>query len=329
MYGRYPWQAVVNDLEAAATGFADVTKKDRHRSFHRIGEVLESLKSQGKVKTVNPAKIDESDVASFLDWCANGLDASTSRKYLRHLNEVLAFSGNGVIGRMRTKRVARFPKPAKKPIYAHSERTVQDLIGACERLEDDWWGESAKAIIVLGAYSGLRSGEIRFANLADLDTVRWQIRVSHPKGLNRWASGDEISPIMPQAEPLLRDYLMARDVFLRELGLNPLDGPLFPFWNRCTTKNPKVGYWKDARWNDLQQALERASGIRFRWKDLRPTYAQAAKDRAVAIESVSKALRHTTTATTEAYYGRIRSEAAFEDLKRAFSAQVRDESIHR
>lgn len=54
-----------------------------------------------------------------------------------------------------------------------------------------------------------------------------------------------------------------------------------------------------------------------------------AKDRGVPIEVVSKALRHTSTATTEAYYARIRSEAAFEPLRRAFLAVPPEASIPR
>ncbi len=135
---------------------------------------------------------------------------------------------------------------------------------------------------------------------------------------------------MPQAEPFQRDFPDARDRFLRSLGRDPnAVEPLLPFWNRSSTKNPIVGYWEEARRNDLQRAVERVSGLGFKWKDRRPTFAQTAKDRGVPMEAISKALRHTSTATTEAYYSRIRATTAFESLRRAFSVPVSEPSIRR
>lgn len=64
--------------------------------------------------------------------------------------------------------------------------------------------------------------------------------------------------------------------------------------------------------------LVKASGVRFSPKDFRSTFAQDAKDRGVNIEAVSRAMRHKSTKTTEAYYARIRPEAAFRELREAF-----------
>lgn len=231
---------------------------------------------------------------------------------------------------MKAKRIVRFPKPARKPIAAHGERTVAELLATCEILTDEWWAQTAKAAIALAAYTGLRPTDVRLTRLADLDTTHWEIRVSNPKGLGRYATGDERCPIRPPAWPIVRDYLDAREAFLRRLGFDPnAVEPLFPFWNRCSTRKLLVGYWKLSSWVALKKAIEGVSGVPFRWKDLRPTFGQIAKDRGVPIEVVSKALRHTSTATTEAYYARIRSEAAFEPLRRAFLVAPVEPSIPR
>ena len=247
--GRYPWKATVNRLEAAATGFADLTQQDRRRSFRRIGQVLSELEAKSKVATTNPAKIGEADVAAFLGWCANNLDASTARKYLRQLGEVLAYAGNGVLTVMKAKRVARFPKPAKKPIAAHAERTVRELLASCDRLPDEWWGQVAKAALALAAYSGVRPTELRLTTLADLDTLHWEVRVSHPKGLGRYATGEERSPIMQPAESILRDYLDVREVFLRRLGLGKL----------CCQVQPRVPHGRDL-WHETHQQHRQQAG---------------------------------------------------------------------
>lgn len=53
-------------------------------------------------------------------------------------------------------------------------------------------------------------------------------------------------------------------------------------------------------------------------KTFRATFAQAAKDAGAPIQAVSRALRHRTTKTTEAFYARIRADDAFREIDRAF-----------
>lgn len=57
----------------------------------------------------------------------------------------------------------------------------------------------------------------------------------------------------------------------------------------------------------------------FSLKTFRATFAQAAKDRGVPIEAISRALRHKTTRTTEAFYARIRADDAFHELEVGFA----------
>ncbi len=51
---------------------------------------------------------------------------------------------------------------------------------------------------------------------------------------------------------------------------------------------------------------------------LRASFGQRLKDAGAPIEAVSKALRHTTVATTEKFYARIRSNRAWDALERAW-----------
>jgi hypothetical protein len=53
------------------------------------------------------------------------------------------------------------------------------------------------------------------------------------------------------------------------------------------------------------------------------TFAQAAVDRGAPIEAVSRALRHESTKTTEAYYACIRAEGACAEIEEAFERPVR------
>lgn len=68
--------------------------------------------------------------------------------------------------------------------------------------------------------------------------------------------------------------------------------------------------------------LRKASGVNMNLQECRATFAQWAKDRGVSIEAVSRALRHRSTKTTEAYYARMTPENAFRELREAFLIPV-------
>jgi integrase len=57
-------------------------------------------------------------------------------------------------------------------------------------------------------------------------------------------------------------------------------------------------------------------------KTYRATFGQTAKDAGAQIDSISRAMRHRTTMTTERYYARVRPNAAFEDIRRAVDGGV-------
>lgn len=63
------------------------------------------------------------------------------------------------------------------------------------------------------------------------------------------------------------------------------------------------------------------SGVRFSYKTFRATFCQLHVDRDPRLLSVvSKAMRHTTTKTTELYYGRVRTDRAFAELENLYAA---------
>ncbi len=64
--------------------------------------------------------------------------------------------------------------------------------------------------------------------------------------------------------------------------------------------------------------LSSRSGVAFSLRILRSTFGQWAKDRGAGIESISRAMRHGSTKTTEKYYARVRVDDAFHELERAY-----------
>lgn len=116
------------------------------------------------------------------------------------------------------------------------------------------------------------------------------------------------------------DHAACRAEHLRDVELNPDEvGPLFP--NERGTFYSETG-WRSARWKVFKEL-----GIRGSYRILRPTFAQTLKDRGARIEEASRALRHTSVATTEKFYARIRNKAAWESLERAWETPSVQKSL--
>lgn len=318
--GKYPFTIAVNKLLAETDSwYSESTRSERRRKLRRIHDILRGLRRAGIISTTSPKHLTEQDVVAFLGWCKEHLDNSTSVKYLRYLGEVLQSSGNGSVMLVKSKYRRNLPKATPKPIRTLAADQVERLLGNGWALEDPFLDATAKAAIALYLHTGLRSGELRYARLRDLNLKRMELVVSRPKGLGAWASGTEVAPIMPGAEPAVLVYLEVRSQYLRTRGID-LDSveALFPY----VRKDGAAVYWTQQLWTKMKSYAETASGVRFKWKDLRPTFAQAAKDKGVQIEVVSKALRHSSTVTTERFYSRVRSETAFSLMRQAWEASV-------
>ena len=312
-----PFITAVNDLlRETAPYYAQSTQDERRRKLRRIYKLLEDLKSQGKILTTSPNKLTERDVSEIIGWFKGNLDATTAAHYMKFLDEVLQSVGNNVISRLKVKRRHLLPKPMVKSISLIPSDSMDTLLSGGYKLDDPWWDAASKAAIALCAHTGLRSSELRLSRFADLNLDRMEIRVSSPKGMARWANGTERAPIMPGCEDAIRDYLERRRTALAGIGGADVEA-LFPF----ISVKGEARFWSAAMWAKLKQAVETASGEHFRWKDFRPTYAQTLKDANAPIEAISKCLRHSSTKTTEQYYGRIRAESAFSQVRAAWQAR--------
>lgn len=314
--GRYPFLTSANRLMRETHGYyAQSTCAERSRKLRRINDILAELRSAGKITTTSPKKMTEGDVEGFIAWCKRNLDDSTSAKYLRYLDDVLMSEGNGAVQKVKALRKGLIPKATMKSIQTIPESDLEVLLGGQYSLEDPLWDAVGKAALNLYLHTGLRSGELRGLRLCDLNLQRMEVRVSSPKGKGKWASGDEISPIMPGMELMMECYVERRAELIRNHGQNPSSvEPLFPYLN----KHGEFQYWHQTAWNRLKQHIELVTEVRFKWKNLRPTFAQRAKDMGAPIEAVSKCMRHTSTRTTELYYARIRSESAFSQVRQCW-----------
>jgi len=319
--GRFPFlTAAERLLEDTKPFYADSTFQERKRKFKRIYKILVELKDNGRINTTSSLKMTEYEVKEFIGWCKKNLDASTTAKYLRFLDEILQSVGNNSVSIVKLRYRHLIPKQTLKSIKTIPKDSLKSLLIGDFSLEKELWDWVGKTAIALYSHCcGPRVSEIRLTKLKDLDIEKLRLRISEPKGKCTWANaGDEV-PIMPGIEAIVQEYLEFRNETLRNLGLNPDKvEPLFIY----ITRNNEVKYWSLAMWQYLKQSIEKASGIRFRWKDFRPTFAQSVKDNGASIEAVAKCLRHKDCKTTEQFYARIRSETAFSEVRQAWEASV-------
>ena len=301
--------------------YRESTLVRKARDLHTIYRDLGSLNIP---KPIAASKLDEEHIAALLlRWQTRpvkgrgrtGLDLATQEKLLAQLEGLLSWLGNPVIERMRKRRHVRFPRATSKPVQVLDEDELARLRSVASATEG-WRGSVARFLIGTLPYTGLRPKEIRLARLSDVDLSRGRILVSHPKGEGSWAAED-FAPLPPAARPAVEDYLAERETYLRGEECEWLI-PL-----RKDNLGQAMGPWSDAHLRKLKADLQERSGVRFRGlKTLRATFAQVAVDRGAPIEAVSRALRHRTTKTTEAYYARIRADKAFAEIERAFERPV-------
>jgi len=315
--GRYPFLEASNAyLEFVRPFIAESTFAVRKRGLSYLGRIFEDLNIQGGAETTNPARFQEREIGALLGWMRErrlGLDYQA--KLLTHLRALLTYIGNPVMERTKASKIVHLPRRAEKPVYVKDDAWYEDAMRKLEGLSN-WGAEAIRFAMAFHYHTGLRVKELRLARLSDLDTARWTLSVEHPKGEGAWAAPGERIAIFPSVRPHVLDFLEARARRVRDLGLEAEQvEPLIP--------NDRGAFYSEAGWRRRRLKTFREAGIeRANFRILRPSFAQRLKDRGAPIEAVSKALRHSSTATTERFYARIRTERAWDDLEHLWEAPV-------
>ena len=313
--GRYPFLTATDAyLRFVRPYLAASTFAVRRRGLRYLARTFEDLGARGGVRTTNPARFGEAEIGALVAWMRErrlGLDYQA--KLIVHLRALLTFIGNPILDRVKASKIVHLPNRAEKPIHVKDDAWYEDAMRRLDGISN--WGATAiRFALAFYYHTGLRVKELRLARLCDLDTARWTLGIEHPKGEGAWASAGERIAIFPSVRPHVLDYLDARARRLRDIGLEPeAVEALIP--------NDRGDYYSEAGWRRRRLKSFREAGIeRANFRLLRPTFAQRLKDRGAQIEAVSKALRHSSTATTERFYARIRTERAWDDLERLWEA---------
>ncbi len=310
--GRYPFlEASSAYLEFVRPFIADLTAKERGGKLAMIGRALVE-----RGVSAHPSKWGDAEIGAFVAWMKeSGFKPEYQVKLLQYVRGLPRFVGNPVLERMKGAKIVRLPRKAEKAVYIKSDAWYSETMARIGGLAN-WGAEAVRFALAFYYHTGLRIKELRLARFADLEAERWVLSIEHPKGEGAWAAPGERIAIFPSLRPHVLDFLEARARRLRNLGLEPSKvEALIP--------NERGSPYTEAGWRRRRPKTFREAGIeRANFRILRPSFAQRLKDRGAPIEAVSKALRHSSTATTERFYARIRTERAWDDLERVWEAPV-------
>ena len=308
--GAHPFGDAASKYMDSVKGiYADETWKTRERRYRRMDRRVISLKEEKRISTMSHKTMNKEDVKTILlDHKERVGNADMMIEHLL-LRNLLEFCDNDAY----RKCIKEYPglKPYVKHVRKkHMEDDVFDII--LERSDSldskDYFGLRAYTLVLMCICTGTRNKEIRFADLKDLNTVTWRFDIVHIKGEETYGMPRTV-PIPPMIRPLISRYLDARDSWLREHGIE--SKALF-----VSQHNGHRGEHLSSNGiRNMKDYVEKDIGVPFDLRECRRTFGQRYLDRDVDIETVSVLMGHSSTRTTELFYGRRKNIKAIEKVE--------------
>jgi integrase/recombinase XerD len=309
--GRYPLRTAIREYMNATTDYyAPKTLQDRRIVLLAIDREYAREREENPKLRAEPRNWGEQELTTvMLALKRRGLAQSSQSQELRILNGLLHFVENNVMDRMKAKAPHVFPKPQHERKPSLNDEQLAKVLTATEETKG-WRGECMRFMMATYALTGLRLNELRMAEYSDLDLKNWTIRVSHPKG-ERTYGRQRVVPIPEPLKPTVLRFLRERERVLTESGLLGVRPLVF------VEGNPEqpVAIQTVESW---ASEVRVRSGVAFSVHTLRRTYGQNLLNRGVGIESVSVALGHSSTLTTEKHYCRKDSDSARLEIAQAY-----------
>jgi integrase len=308
-YGNNPRvTAIKHYLNETRHNYAPSTQAVRTRNLLYLAGIFKKL----GLPTV-PKKFTKEDVMAFMDWMkTQNIGNARKRKLMGYLADYLAYHDNGVVSTLIKNKQIKMPRVISPTIRFMKAERVQFIHDVTLGMTG-WKGAIARFITMAYPFTGLRPSELRTLKYKDLDQGDWIIMVTHPKGEDLYGENRCVG-ILPKAIPAFKEFLTERAEYLKEHGETTNHEALIPHITRKGT-----GYWSDAMFRKLKADIEQRAGVKFHLKDYRATFCQMCIDKDKNLLSdVSKTMGHSSTRTTEQFYGRIRNEKAIRNIRDAF-----------
>lgn len=308
--GRYPFLTWVNKyLLIRGPTYAKSTAKELDRRYRRMERVLKMLVEDGKVSSTNPEKMSAEDILSYVNFLkTEGLKENSISHNLSALNDLLSYAKNPAVLTFRVEYPFAIPKHRIIRLPDMEKDLFQKIVQNANRVnESDWKRLKAYALVVLALGTGMRNKELRLCQINDVFIDDMTIRAAHVKGEETYGHARDIA-IRPEALEILKKYLKARNKIVAEKS--PGNLALFPaLWTKGN------GFLSTNSIEKLKRIVELETDSRFDLRMCRRTYVQTAIDEGVRTEAVSRLAGHSTTKTTEKFYGRVRQDVAIREAQ--------------
>ena len=315
---RYPFMVYVNDfMDKMHELYAPVTWRTVMRRYRRINIDMIALHRDKKIKTLSPKMMDIDDVHAYLSYrrSLNYTGKEYSHDYSA-MHNLFAFVKNDAFDDCLTnyplfrqyKRQVRLP-PLDDNVYQAI------LSRASEIAPDDFPRLRAYALVLLCIRAGMRTKEIRLADVRDLDTKDWMMDIIHVKGEASYGEPRSV-PLLGEIRPTVESYLSVRKKWLVDNNIQST--ALFP------SPSSSDGYMSSNSLRRVKSLVEKEIGVNFDFRTLRRTFGQQYLDAGADIKTVSVLMGHNSTLTTERNYARKRSDKAIKTI-RAIWEDIRNE----
>jgi integrase len=235
------------------------------------------------------SSIRRGDVEAYVaHLVGSGLAANTVRVMYQHLRSLMrAAMTDGFVVVDPTMRV-KLPAPPNDELVVPNAEQVGKLIDAA--------GPSFAAAIVLGAYVGLRAGEVQGLRVSDIDFLRRTVNIRQQLDGRTGLAGPVKTPASRRSVPVptfVTDVLAAH---VAQAG--PGDGGLLVHRDGAHLSDNRL-HWL---WHSAQRRAE-VGPFRFHW--LRHSFASSLISAGCSVKAVAMAMGHQSPAITLKTYASL------------------------
>ena len=318
--GKYPFKDFAEEyLEKAKTTYSDETYRNRERRYRRMNAFVVDLRERKLISTSSPKQFTEKDVEVIIREDSKSHSPADMVHEINALNKLCRYCGNYVVEPCLDRNPELRPKHKNgKRKSSMSDETYQAILEKGLSVDPaDFMRIRAYALVLLCIDTGTRNKEIRLAEVNDIDTRAWTFDIIHVKGEATYGE-ERIVPIRKEIRPVVERYLKARTKWI--------------FDNRCASKalfpsdSSEDGFLCGNSLRRMKDLVQQDLQIRFDLRECRRTFGQRYIDQNLELSSVSVLMGHSSTRTTERFYGRQKNLMAIEKARKTWGSDPEETS---
>ncbi|MBR4203255.1 MAG: site-specific integrase [Candidatus Methanomethylophilaceae archaeon] len=312
--GKYPFKDFAEEyLEKAKTSYTDETIRNRERRYRRMNAFVVDLRERKLISTSSPKQFTEKDVEVILREDSKNHSPADMVHEINALNKLCRYCGNYVVEPCLDRNPELRPKNKNgKRKSSMSDETYRAILERGLSVDPaDFIRIRAYALVLLCIDTGTRNKEIRLAEVGDIDTRAWTLDIIHVKGEATYGE-ERVVPIREEIRPVVERYLKARSKWIFD-NHSPSKA-LFP------SDSSKDGFLCGNSLRRMKDLVQQDLQIRFDLRECRRTFGQRYIDQNLELSAVSVLMGHSSTRTTERFYGRQKNLMAIEKARETWEA---------